>query len=160
MLFRSAARQASLSFTVSSSFLQLTSIESVGHAIPPSHPLSSPLLLPSIFPSIRVFSNEPALRMRGPKYWSFNFSVSPSNEYSGLISFRIHWSDLLAVQGALKSLQHHLQKHQFFSLLYGPAVTSIRDYWQNHSFSVHCFKPFPELRRSSGDCGYTYLDLL
>ena len=155
-----AARQASLSFTVSRSLLRLTSIESVGDAIQPSHSLSSPLLLASIFPSIGVFSHEPALRIRWPKYWSFSFSVSPFNEYSGLISFRIDWSDLFAVQGTLKCLQHRLQKHQFFSLLYGPTVTSIHDYWQNHSFPVHCFKTFPELHRSSGDCGYTYLDLL
>ena len=72
------------------------------------------LLLPSILPSIRVFSNESVLRIRWPKYWSFNFSISPSNEYSGLISFRMDWLDVLAVQGTLKSLlQHHIQKHQF-----------------------------------------------
>ena len=76
------------------------------------HPL---LLLPSIFTSIRVFSNELALHIRWPKYWSFIFNISNSNEYSGLISFRIDWSDLLEVQGTLKSLlQHHIQKHQFF----------------------------------------------
>ena len=100
-----AARQASLSFTVSRSLLRLTSIESVGDAIQPSRSLSSPLLLASIFPSIGVFSHEPALRIRWPKYWSFSFSVSPFNEYSGLISFRINWSDLFAVQGTLKCLQ-------------------------------------------------------
>ena len=73
------------------------------------------LLLPSIFPSIRVFSNESVLRIRWPKYWSFSFSISPSNEYSGLISLRMDWLDLLAVQGTLKSLlQHHSSKHQFF----------------------------------------------
>ena len=73
------------------------------------------LLLPSVFLSIRVFSNELALRIRWPKYWSFSFSISPSNEYSGLISFRMDWLDLLAVQGTLKSLlQHHSSKHQFF----------------------------------------------
>ena len=83
----------------------------VGDAIQPPHPLSS-LLLPSlIFPSIRVFSNESALRMRWSKYWSFSFNISPSNEYSGLISFRVDWLDLLAVQGTLKSLlQHHSSK--------------------------------------------------
>ena len=76
------------------------------------HPL---LLLPSIFPIIRVFSNESALHIRWPKYWSFSFNISPSNEHSGLISFRMDWLDLLAVQGTLKSLlQHHIQKHQFF----------------------------------------------
>ena len=73
------------------------------------------LLLPSIFPSIRVFSNESALHIRCPKYWSFSFNISPSNEHPGLISFRMDWLDLLAVQGTLKSfLQHHSQKHQFF----------------------------------------------
>ena len=83
----------------------------VGDAIQPSHPLSSPLLLPSIFPSIRVSSNESALCIRWPKYWSFSFSISPSNECSGLISLRIDWRGLLAVQGTLKSLlQHHSSK--------------------------------------------------
>ena len=110
-----AARQASLSFTISQTLLKLMSIES----IMPSNPLIlfHPLfLLPSIFPSIRVFSNELALCIRWPKYWSFGFSISPSNEYSGLISFRIDWLDLLAIQGTLKSLlQHHSVKHQFFS---------------------------------------------
>ena len=105
-----AARQASLSITNSRSSLKLTSIESVrpsNHLIL-RHPL---FLLPSVFPSIRVFSNESALRIRWPKYWSFSFSISPSNEYSGLISFRIDWLDLLAVQGTLKSLvQHHSSK--------------------------------------------------
>ena len=105
-----AARQASLSFTISQSWLKLMSIESVmpsKHLIL-CHPL---LLLPSIFSSIRVFSNELAVCIRWPKYWSFSFSISPSNEYSGLISFRIDWFDLLAVQGTLKSLlQHHSSK--------------------------------------------------
>ena len=88
----------------------------VSDAIKLSHPLFPLLLLPSVFPSIRVFSNELALPIRWLKYWSFNFSISPSNEYSGLISFRIDWLDLLAVQGALNSLlQHHSLKHQFFS---------------------------------------------
>ena len=98
-----AARQASLSITISQSSLKLTSIESV---MPSSHLiLCHPLyLMPSIFPSIRVFSNESALCIRGPKYGSFSFSISPSNEYSRLISFRIDWFDLLAVQGNLKSL--------------------------------------------------------
>ena len=109
-----AARQASLSITNSRSSLGLTSIESVmpsNHLIL-CHPL---LLLLSIFASIRVFSNESALRIKCPKYWSFSFSISPSNEYSELISFRIDWLDLLAVQGTLKSLlQHPVQKHQFF----------------------------------------------
>ena len=104
-----AARQASLSFTVSQSLLKLTSIESV---MPSTHLiLCHLLLLPSIFPGIRVFSGESALSIMWPKYWSFSFSISPSNVYSGLISFRIDWFDLLAVQGTLKSLlQHHSLK--------------------------------------------------
>ena len=98
-----AAHQASLPFTISRSLLKLMSIESMmlpNHLIL-CHPL---LLLPSVFPNIRVFSDEPALRIRWPKYWSFSFSISPSNEYSGLISFRIDWFVLLAVQRTLKSL--------------------------------------------------------
>ena len=91
-----------------------THVHWVDDAIQPSHPLSSLcplLLLPSIFPSIRVFSNESVLHIRWPKYWGFSFSISPSNEYSGLISFRMDWLDLLAVQGTLKSLlQHHNSK--------------------------------------------------
>ena len=105
-----AAHHASLSFTISRSLLKLMSIESL---MPSNHLiLCRPLLLlPSIFPSIRVFSSESALHIRWPKYWSFSFSVSPSNEYSGLISFRMDWLDLLAVQGTLKSLlQHHSSK--------------------------------------------------
>ena len=105
-----AAHQASLSITDSWSLLKLLSKESV---IPSSHLiLCRPLLLPpSIFPNIRVFSNESVLRIRWPKYWSFSFNISPSNEYSGLISFRMDWLDLLAVQGTLKSLlQHHSSK--------------------------------------------------
>ena len=104
-----AALQASLSFTIFWSLHKLMSIESVmssNHLI-----FCYPLLLPSIFPSIRVFSSELALPIRWPKYWSFSFSISPSNEYSGLISFRIDWFDLLAFQGTLKSLlQHHSSK--------------------------------------------------
>ena len=103
-----------LSITNSHSLFKLMSIESVM----PSHHLilcCPLLLLPSIFFSIRVFSNESVLRIRWPKYWSFSFSISPFNEYSGLISFRIDWFDLLAVQGTLKSLlQHQVLKHQFF----------------------------------------------
>ena len=89
------------------------------------------LLLPSIFPSIRVFSNESVFHIRWPKYWSFSFSISLSNEYSGLISFRIDWLDLLAIQGTLKSFQHHSSKASIWrsSLLYSPALTSIHDYW-------------------------------
>ena len=110
-----AARQASLSITNSRTLPKLMSIESV---MPSNHLiLCRPLLLfPSVFPSIRVFSNESVLCIRWPKYWSFSFSISPSNEYSGLISFRMDWLYLLAVQGTLKSLpQHHSSQHQFFS---------------------------------------------
>ena len=105
-----ATCQASLSFTISLNLLKLMSIEWM---MPSNHLILCCLLLllPSIFPSIRVFSNELALRIRWPKYWGFSFSISPSNEYSGLISFRIDWFDLLAVQGTLKSLpQHHSSK--------------------------------------------------
>ena len=105
-----AAHQDSLSFTISWSLLKLTSIDSVmpsNHLIL-CHPL---LLLPSIFPSIRVFSNESAPCIRWPKYWSFSFNISPSNKHPGLISYRMDWLDLLAVQGTLKSLlQHHSSK--------------------------------------------------
>ena len=109
-----AAHQVSLSITKSRSLLKLMSIEL---GMPSNHLfLCRPLFLwPSIFPSIRGFSNESVFHIRWPKYWSFSFSISPSNEYSGLISFRIDWFDLLAVQGTLKSLlQHHNSKHQFF----------------------------------------------
>ena len=111
-----AARQASLSITNSRSSLKLTSIELV---MPSSHFfLCRPLfLLPSIPPSIGVFSNESALCMRWPKYWSFSFSISPSSEHPGLISFRMHWLDLLAVQGTLKGLlQHHSSKASILRL--------------------------------------------
>ena len=114
-----AAQQASWSITISLSFLKLTSTESV---MPSNHLFLcySHLLLPSIFPSIRVFSSESALYIRWPKYWSFSFSISPSSEYSGSISFRIDWFDLSRVFSNTT-----VQKHQFFSLLYGPALTSI-----------------------------------
>ena len=118
-----AACQASLSITNSQSLLKLMSIESV---MPSSHLiLCHPfLLLPSILPSIRVFSNESVLPIRWPKYWSFGFSISPSNEYSGLISFRMDWLDLLAVQGTLKSLlQHHSSKA---SILWCSAVLIVQ----------------------------------
>ena len=125
-----AARQASLSITNSWSVLKLMSIESVtrsNHLIL-CHPL---LLLPSIFPSIRVFSSEPVLHIRWPKYWSFSFSISPSNEYSELTSFRVDWFDLLAVQGTLKGLLQHnskvsiLQHSAFFIVqLSHPYVTT------------------------------------
>ena len=129
------ARQDSLFITISQSSLRLTSIKSV---MPSSHlilyrPL---LLLPPIPPSIRVFSNESTLHMRWPKYWSFSFSISPSKEIPGLISFRIDWLDLLAVQGTLRSLlQHHSSKVSILALsfLYSPTLTSIHDYWKNHS---------------------------
>ena len=111
---RPAACQASLSITKSHSLLKFMSIEPV---MPSNHHIfCCPLLLPpSIFPSIRVFSNETVLRIRWPKYWSFSFSISPSSEYSGLISFRMDWLDLLAVQGTLKSLrQYHNSKASEF----------------------------------------------
>ena len=112
-----AACQPSLSFTISWSLLQFMSTESV---VPSNHLIiCHPLLLPpSVIPSIRVFSNESVLRIRWPKYWSFSFSISPSNEYSGLISFRIDWFDLLAVQGTLKSLfQQASSSHQVAKVL-------------------------------------------
>ena len=132
-----AAHQASLSITNSQSSLRLASIESV---MPSEHlTLCRPiLLLPSIFPSIRVFSNESVLHIRWPNYWSFSFSISPSNEYSGLISFRMDWLDLLIVQGTLKSLlQHHSSKASILrcsAFFLVPTLTFIHDYWKNHSF--------------------------
>ena len=126
-------RQASLSITNSRGLHKLTSIESV---MPSNHLiLCCPfLLLPSIFPSIRVFSNE-SVHIRWPKYWSFSFSISPSNEYSRLIFFGMDWLDLPAVQGTLKSLlQHHSSKALVLSFLYSPTPTSIHDYWKNHHF--------------------------
>ena len=110
-----AACQASQSFTVSQGLLKLMSIESVmaSNCLILCHPVFLP---PSIFPSIRGFSNESVLRIRWPKCWNLSFSISPSNEYSGLISFGMDWLDLLAVQGTLKSLlQPRVQKHRFFS---------------------------------------------
>ena len=137
-----AACQASLAFTISQSLLKLMTIGSV---MPFNHLLlCCPfLLLPSIFPSIRVFSNVSALRIRWPKYWSFSFSTSPSNECTGLISFRIDWFDLLAAQGTLKSLlQHHSLKESIsslaLSLLYCLILTSIHDRWKNHNFDYVC----------------------
>ena len=131
-----AAHQASLSITNSQSLLKLMSIELMmpcNHLIL-CHPL---LLLPSVFPSISVFSNESVLHIRWPKYWSFSFIISPSNEYSGLISFRMNRLDLLAVQGTLKSLlQNHSSKSinsLAFSFLYSLTLTSIH-YWKNHNF--------------------------
>ena len=131
-----AARQASLSITNSRSSLKLMSIESV---MPSSHLiLCGPLLLwPPIPPSIRVFPNESTLCMGWPKYWSFSFSISPYNEDPGLISFRMNWLGLLAVQGTLKSLlQHHSSKAlilRCLAFLYRPALTAIHDHWKNHS---------------------------
>ena len=130
-------RPKGMQHTINSrSLLKLMSIKSV---MPSNHLiLCWPLLLPpSIFPSIRVFFNESVLHIRWPKYWSFSFSISPSNEYSGLISFRIDWFDLLAVQGTLKSLpKPQFQNINFsgHSLLYGSTLTFKHDYWKNHSF--------------------------
>ena len=130
------ACQASLSITNLQSLPKLMSIELV---MPYSHLiLCCPLPLPpSIFPSIRVFSNESALRIKCPKYWSFNFNISPSNEHPGLISFRMDRLDLLVVQGTLKSLlQHHSSKASILlalSFLYSPTLTFIHDHWKNHS---------------------------
>ena len=152
---RTAAEQASLTFTISWSLLKLISIELM---MPSNHLiLCHPLLfLSSVFPSIRVFSSELALFIRWPKYWSFSFSISPSNGYSELPFFRIEWSDFLAVQGTLKNL---LLAPQFksisslaLSLSYGPTLTAIHDHWEKPQlwlyrpllsqwclcFSIHC----------------------
>ena len=128
-----AARQASLSITNSQSLLKVLSIASV---MPSNHLiLCHPLLLLSIFPSIRVFSNESVLPRRWPEYWSFSFSISPSNEYSGLISFRMDWLDLLAVEGTLKSLlQHHNSKPSILGHSAFFMVQLSHPYWKNHSF--------------------------
>jgi len=133
---RTAAHQASLSITNSPTLLKLMSIDSV---MPSNHLIlcCSLLLLPSIFPTIRIFSNESVLHIKWSKSWSFSFSISPSNKYSGLISIRIDWLDLLAVQGLSRVFSNTtVQKHHFFSaqLFYGPTVTSTLDYWKNHSF--------------------------
>ena len=137
------ACQTSLSLTVSQSLLKFISIKPVmpsNHLIL-CHPL---LLLSSIFPSIRVFSNGSALRIRWPKDWNFSFSISPSNEYSGLLSFKIDWFDLLAVQGTLKSLlQHHSSKASILQdsalFIVQLSYPSIHDYWKNHSFDYTDF---------------------
>ena len=129
------AHQASLSITNSWSLPKLKSIELVipsNHLIL-GHPL---LLLPSIFPSMRILSNESALCIRWPKYWSFSFNISPSNEHPGLISFRMDWLDLLAVQGTLKSLlQHHSSKASILwcSAFFIVQLISVHDHWKNHS---------------------------
>ena len=126
-----AAHQASLSITNSQSLLKLVSFELV---MPSNHLILCPplLLLPSVFPSSRVFSNESALHNRWPKYWSFSFTISSSNKYSGLISFRTDWLDLLAVQGTLKSLlQHHSSKA---TILRHSAFFMVQLSPKNHSF--------------------------
>ena len=129
---RTAAHQASLSVTSSRSLFKLLSIQSV---MPPNRLLLCRplLLLPSVFPSIRVFSSESVLCIRGPKFWSFSFSVSPSNEYSGLISFRMDWLDLLVAQGCLKRTHHSSSILQRSASFVVPTLTSIHDYWKNHS---------------------------
>ena len=129
------AHQASLSITNSWSLLKLMSIKSV---MPSKHLiLRRPLLLPpSIFPSIRISSNESVLHIRWPKYWSFSFSTSLSNEYSGLISFRIDWLISLQSKGLSRIFSNTtVKKHQFLVLnfLYSPTLTSIHDHWKNHS---------------------------
>ena len=133
---RPATCQASPSFTISQSLLRFMSIELVmlsNHLIL-CHPL---LFLPSIFPSIRVFSNESALLIRWPKYCSFSFNASPSNEHPGLMSFRMDWLDLLSVQGTLKGSSPTPQfksiNSSVFSFLYSPTLTSIHEHWKNHS---------------------------
>ena len=127
-----AACQVSLSITNSRDLFKFMSIELVmsSNHLFLCHPLLFP---PSIFPSIRVFSNESALCIRWPKYWSFSFNISPSNKYSGLISFRMDWLNLPEVTGRFSNTT--VQKHQFsmFSFLYSPTLTSIYDYWKNHS---------------------------
>ena len=127
-----AAGQASLSITNSRSSPKLLCIELV---MPSSHlilyhPL---LLLPSIAPSIRVFSNESALRIRWPKYWSFCFNISPYNEHPGLVSFRMDWLDLLAVQGSSPAPQFKSINSSALSFLHSPTLTSIHDHWKSHS---------------------------
>ena len=128
-----ATHQSSLSITKSQSLLKLMSIELVmpsSHLIL-CHPL---LLLLPVPPSIRVFSNESVLRIRWPNYWSFTFNISPSNEHPGLVSFRMDWLDLPAVQGTLNSLlQHHSSKYSALNFLHSPTLTSIHDHWKNHS---------------------------
>ena len=129
--------QTSLSITNSQSLLKFMSFDSV---IPSNHlilyhPL---LLLPSVFPRIRVFSNESVLHIRWPKYWIFSFSISPSNEYSGLVSFKMDWLDLLAVQGTQESSptpQFKSISSSALSFLYSPTLIPIHDYWKNHSLT-------------------------
>ena len=137
-----AACQVSVFLTTSQSLPRITYLASV---MPSSHlilwcPL---LLLPSIFPSIRDFSSESAVHIRWPKYWSFSLSISPSNKYSGLISLKIDWFDLLAIQGTLGSL---IQHHSFeginslvLCLFYGPALTTVCDHWEDHGLTIQTF---------------------
>ena len=153
-----AARQASLAITNSRSLPKLMSIES---AMPSNHLiLCHPLLLlPSIFPCIRVFANESALRMRWPKYWSFSFNISPSNEHSGMISFRMDWLDRLAVQGIPRSLlQHHNSKPSILQLYairkgsralshQGPRIPRRRCLWHNFTQSTSAHQHFSKLWR-------------
>ena len=134
-----AAHQASLSNINSHSLFKLMSIQSV---MPSNHfILFGPLLPPSIFPSIRVFSNESVLHIRCPSIGSFSFSISPSNEYSGLISFRIDWLDLLAIQGKESSPTPQFKSINslVFSFLHSPTFTSIHDYWKNHSLYTYMY---------------------
>ena len=141
---QTAACQASLSIANSLSLLKLMSIKSM---IPSNHRiLCHPLLLlPSIFPSIKVFSNKSVLHIRWPKYWSFSFSISPSNEYSGLIFFRIEWLDLLAVQGTLKSLlQHHSTKASIL--------------WHSAFFIVQISHPYITTRETIALTRWTFVD--
>ena len=136
MISWTAARQASLSYTISQSLLKLMSIESWCHQ--PSQPLSPLLILPSVFPSIRVFSNELAFCIRWPKYWSFSFSISPSSAYSGLNSLRLQWFDLLLVQwdSQESSLASQFESNSSLalSLLCRPTFTSLHDCWKNRNF--------------------------
>ena len=135
---QTTTNQTSLFITNSYSLLNVLSIESV--ILSNNHLIlcHSLLLLPSIFASIRVFFNESVLPIRWPKYWSFSFRINPSKEYSGFISFKINWFDLLAVQGTLRGLLHHHSSktsilwHPTFFM--GPTLTSIHDYWKTHSF--------------------------
>ena len=132
---KTAAFQAFLSITNFQGLLKLMSIES---EMPSNHLIfRCPFLLsPSVFHSIRVFFRESVLHIKLPKYWSFSFNISPSSEYSGLISFGMDWLDLLAIQGTLQSLlQHHSSKASVLrAQLYSPTLTSIHDHWKNHSF--------------------------
>ena len=130
----SVACQAALSITNSWSLLKLMSTQS---GMPSNNLILCCLLLllPPIFPNIRVFSNESVLRIRWPNYWSFIFSISPSNEYSGLISFRMDWLNLLAIQGTLKSLLQQFESinSSVLTFLYSPTLTFIHNYWKNQS---------------------------